>query len=518
MPPSISTIERSNPPPRRKSCAACIKAKRRCDLRQPSCLRCSQRKIDCSYLTHPESPSNKRDGDDTLGSPPQTGSSPNVQPPELMKDPLAEISSWDTNFDFNMDLDLSSSYNSSCLPFPTISLDEPAFPGLDFLNEGMSMDNALNSIPPTPFPTLEMVLEDPMPLVPRSPKSQTPQIASLSRIQLLRAASELTEKRLRYSIDVFKAAPEGMVLEGGTAWSHPTLYRDSMPTFFEDALAACALHRAKNTTNTPMIQRVIELRYHRLLAAPIPTGNASDILARAHAILLYQIMLFFDDSCAARALAEETLPALSESTTALVEFTRQADDEENDNASNPSRNIPLYPITAARTLYSDWTFQESLRRTLLMSFMFTQIQCLLRADFSGFMSSTFAPTAMSIETCLLSDPSRPPVFPSQDATALAAINHVLQQTPYGEEHKCDTQLLICRSFTLSAHLWHARDPVEFAVAWRDKKHLVAQPWTVWKRIDTAQADDIDQLGRILMTSGMGIEETKGWFASRGSSL
>ncbi|KAH8161065.1 hypothetical protein CIB48_g7185 [Xylaria polymorpha] len=101
---------------------------------------------------------------------------------------------------------------------------------------------------------------------------------------------------------------------------------------------------------------------------------------------------------------------------------------------------------------------------------------------------------------------------------MAAIRHALQQSPYNDASKCDPRFLLCRSLTLSAHLWHARDPVEFAVAWRDKKHLVAQPWNIWKRIDSAQPDDIDQFGRILMTSGMGIDEAKGWFASKGGRL
>lgn len=37
------------PPPRRKSCAACTKAKRRCDYALPACLRCSDRGIECHY-------------------------------------------------------------------------------------------------------------------------------------------------------------------------------------------------------------------------------------------------------------------------------------------------------------------------------------------------------------------------------------------------------------------------------------------------------------------------------------
>ena len=35
--------------PRRKSCSACVKAKRRCDFAVPTCLRCSNRDISCDY-------------------------------------------------------------------------------------------------------------------------------------------------------------------------------------------------------------------------------------------------------------------------------------------------------------------------------------------------------------------------------------------------------------------------------------------------------------------------------------
>lgn len=51
---------------RRKSCTACVQAKRRCDLRLPQCTRCVKRKADCKYvskytslkviLTHPGHP------------------------------------------------------------------------------------------------------------------------------------------------------------------------------------------------------------------------------------------------------------------------------------------------------------------------------------------------------------------------------------------------------------------------------------------------------------------------------
>jgi hypothetical protein len=259
------------------------------------------------------------------------------------------------------------------------------------------------------------------------------------------------------------------------------------------------------------------MRYQKLVAAPIPTSSARDVLARTHALLLYQTMLFFDDSPAARALAEETAPALGDSAMALMQFVRhETEDEEDDTNANPARNIPLYPLTTARALYADWTFQESTRRTMLAALLFVQLQCIVRADFSNPLIRLHTPASLSSPSPSFSSSCLPAV--SQEASTIAAIKHVLQRSPQEDAGGCDSRLLLCRSLTLSAHLWHAHEPLEFAVAWRDKKHFVAQPWNIWRRMEGAQPDDIDEMGRILMCAGFGIEEAKAWFAAKGGAL
>ncbi|KAH6718281.1 hypothetical protein BKA61DRAFT_299989 [Leptodontidium sp. MPI-SDFR-AT-0119] len=47
MDPSVVIVHRSDT--RRKACAGCVKAKRRCDLTLPACSRCTKRNIGCSY-------------------------------------------------------------------------------------------------------------------------------------------------------------------------------------------------------------------------------------------------------------------------------------------------------------------------------------------------------------------------------------------------------------------------------------------------------------------------------------
>lgn len=457
----------------------------------------------------------------SLRTGPGLSPSPSVQPQDLMRSILHDMPPWETTttgFDFNLDMSPAYTHAPSCSSFPSVAFefDAPAMPGLEFLDDAVDMDSMLRSL--SPAPGLPPGSGDPLPVAVRPPPRS--QIASVSRIHLLRAVSDLIDKRLRYTVDAFKCAPGDMVLDGGTPWSHPALYRDAMPACLEDALSACALHRAKNAVNAAVIQRVIEARYQRLLAAPIPTTSVTDLMARTHALVLYQIMLFFDDSSSAgRALAEETASALGDSAMALMAFVRHEDEDEDEDAdldvvsSNPSRNIPLYPLTTARALYADWTFQESMRRTLLVSFMLIQLQCLMRADFS-----VLVPGALTPSTTSSSGPPRPECVSPDDASTLAAIKLAIQQSPDSDTARCDSRMMLCRSLTMSAHLWHARDPVEFAVAWRDRRHLVAQPWNIWKRVDAAQPDDIDRMGRMLMTSGMGMAEAKAWFASKGSSL
>jgi hypothetical protein len=60
-----------------------------------------------------------------------------------------------------------------------------------------------------------------------------------------------------------------------------------------DALAVCSLYLAKNDTNSKFVLRHIRLRAKELLAGPSP-GTSLDILSRAQALLLYQIILVFD--------------------------------------------------------------------------------------------------------------------------------------------------------------------------------------------------------------------------------
>ncbi|KAM0243448.1 hypothetical protein ACHAPO_000296 [Fusarium lateritium] len=265
--------------------------------------------------------------------------------------------------------------------------------------------------------------------------------------------------RLQWAVDEIKRAPEKMVLENQTPWSHPLLYKDGMPRSIQDAHSSCALYMAKNRVNSPIIFRSIESCVNDLLAAPAPI-TPLECLAHTQALILYQIIRLYDGDIGARASAEGIIPAIESSAVSLFSYAQFDIDA-------TVITLPTYPVAPTKAFWQDWIIQESLRRTLLFSFYFVQ------------------------------------------AYRIMAGCKILQ---------CDGRLGLCHAWTLSAHLWNATTPLSFAEAWRDKTHYVVTNAIFSEVLAEAQADDIDVFGKIMISSLLGQDEAEGWFASRGGKL
>lgn len=168
-------------PPRRKSCGACVAAKRRCDLAVPSCSRCLQRNVLCLYPGRQPSanpPSSgvteSQDGSWQLGTlvlPVHAENSPCHQP---------DIT--------NIHLPMGSEWNS----IDDLQADIPIDPSWDLLV----------------LPRFELAMRRTKPLKP---------------------LSEIIASKLQFTVDVLKNAPSMMVLETQLPWCHPQLYKKYMP-------------------------------------------------------------------------------------------------------------------------------------------------------------------------------------------------------------------------------------------------------------------------------------------------
>ncbi|KAK7726112.1 hypothetical protein SLS63_007789 [Diaporthe eres] len=82
----------------------------------------------------------------------------------------------------------------------------------------------------------------------------------------------------------------------------------------------------------------------------------------------------------------------------------------------------------------------------------------------------------------------------------------------------DDEELKRQCWTLSAHLWGAGDVLDFAAAWRDRKHRVVRRGTIRSTMMDAEAGDVEAFGKMLMTAALGVDETEDWLASMGEKL
>lgn len=263
--------------------------------------------------------------------------------------------------------------------------------------------------------------------------------------------------RVEWSIGQLKLIPRMMVEQNGTPWQHPMLYDDYMPRPLQDAYAACALYNARNGTNDERVAKYIRERIREMMISSMP-HRPTEVLARAHALLLYQIMLVFGGDMRLYSLAELLLPMMDEVGNALLPLSAQQTD--------PMGSLPLYPSTAARAAWTSYMFRESLRRTILSLYHFLTLCRLLRGD----------------------------------------------TTP------CATQIAVGNRVTLSAHLWNAKSAFDYAVAWNTQKHFLVEELDFKEVMRAAMPEDVDTFGKMIMIGLQGEDDFRGWYYTKGGVL
>ncbi|KAF9528762.1 hypothetical protein CPB83DRAFT_883240 [Crepidotus variabilis] len=274
------------------------------------------------------------------------------------------------------------------------------------------------------------------------------------------SSSELAaaiSSRLDYGMAQLKRVPSKMVLQKQTPWCHPLLYEDIMPRSMQDVFASCALYQSKNETNSKFIFRYIEERVRELITSPTPSAPL-EILARTQAFILYQLIRVFDGDISARAQADRDFPLLEPYTFSLQSIMTEEEED-------PGPILQLYPTGPTKAIWKSWILRESARRTYLICFYFLSFYTLL------------------------------------------------QDKSYCRDHPP-----ISTTWTASAHLWHASTVYHFAVAWKEKRHFVIRDLDYTDLLADANADDIDEYGRILIVSSIGIDDARGWFYTRGGLL
>jgi hypothetical protein len=210
MPPSWSAVERADPPPRKKSCAGCIKAKRRCSQDVPSCQRCRQRRLECKYASGrtPKPPLNHESSPELATPTPSTAHTVHV-------------------VDAGSD---SGQITPTHRPRVFVTPHEFAYTDLwtpsISSTEGVTVPSGSLSTPSPRF----------VELPPGAPPTSTSTSEVLDVLAATRPFSEISDAvayamkiRLQYALDRTSFAVNQMVFECSTPWSHPHLYQRETP-------------------------------------------------------------------------------------------------------------------------------------------------------------------------------------------------------------------------------------------------------------------------------------------------
>jgi Fungal Zn(2)-Cys(6) binuclear cluster domain len=163
---------------RRKSCSECVKAKRRCTLQLPSCIRCTKQNLPCQYY----------------------GQQPNT---------LNQTS---------LQITLARKDRRQSTPILTTQANDPRM-------TSMITQSELDLLTMNTLPFIDNFMVSSMSQL-TSPTIYAPSIVGEASFGPMPKA---WEPRFKYAIKQLELTPSSMVRENQTPWSHPLLYDDFMP-------------------------------------------------------------------------------------------------------------------------------------------------------------------------------------------------------------------------------------------------------------------------------------------------
>ncbi|KAJ1325505.1 RNA polymerase II-specific transcription factor-like protein [Microdochium nivale] len=302
---------------RRKSCLACTRSKRCCDLGLPQCSRCAERQLSCVYA--PVVASRRRrphrevakETSATIHRASLASRRVDTASNTVHHDPIlpVDVNSNDIDVNFNIDIDIDS-FDAAMLDPCLVGTIQPG-PGFDMMNS-IFTTNLHNATPPATSSSLSPSVSYYPQLI--NNNTEITMVPSTKPLILLPADAHalhaVLDPRLHYTMAQFRVAPEHFALSCQTPWSHPLLYRDRLPRSVAIAQACCALHVARCPANAAMVTRNIANHARELcllvLEDNLPSSSEDpmlDLLAHMQALLLFQIMLHFDpDPLAKRGL------------------------------------------------------------------------------------------------------------------------------------------------------------------------------------------------------------------------
>lgn len=247
------------PPSHRRSCTACVLAKRRCDLKPSQCSRCMSKGVDCTYDNEPSFSS----------KPAEAGSSAEPQPR-----PTQEVGVFTPSNVGLPDMDSMSLFNP------------------DMLNPSSPFIPSFNLIP------------------------------SSIVLPAVNATGRQNGDTLAYLNSQVRSYPASFVYQAKTPFIHPRSCQNQTPQALQDAFTVCAVYLTMTPSNKSTVFRIIESKAADLIQNHTGTEiSIPEDLACVQALILVQIVQLFDGDIRQRAIAERNESVLIQWTEQLQSRT-----------------------------------------------------------------------------------------------------------------------------------------------------------------------------------------------------
>ncbi|KAF2109289.1 hypothetical protein BDV96DRAFT_605006 [Lophiotrema nucula] len=300
---------------RKKSCKNCVKAKRRCDLGYPCCKRCFAKQLTCNYPTA----SRVRETEEVVVRlrTPDLIPFDSAAPSEPANTSTAELQDDGFTIDPVLLQSSDSSGNSHSSSSPESSspetITEPWPPSWNWQTHPAG----------PPITIMEGLL----------PQIWEPSI--------------LSDTQVGSSLNRVCGFIPALAYSGSTDYLHEALYQDWQPQAYQDSIALSSLYMCKTGSNQSILRRAIDSKINGLISQS-KTWTLREHLAAVQALIIYQIIRLFDPELGMQAQAEKHNTMLE---VWVAHLWKRFFNEPQKFAN----------------CFDNWVFQESLRRTVLLS-------------------------------------------------------------------------------------------------------------------------------------------------------
>ncbi|KAF2003923.1 hypothetical protein P154DRAFT_74286 [Amniculicola lignicola CBS 123094] len=328
---------------RRKSCQACVKAKRRCDLSFPRCKRCVDKSLDCKYKSAGKVLEKAGEG---------------VVP---QKAPEVFI----VNDFSKLDRPAGTPSTSSSSPFQVGNDINPGVPDLDWSHVDPNLTSLFQTSSDSSRSRRSPSSE--RPLFPPEYDGRSALGQSLPDFQILDSLQPsgnpfypayLNDAQVLFIVTQLLKFPYTLARTGSTPFMHSTLWSTTTPDPYVDAVTLSALSLVRTPQTTPLLNQGISQKIKNMAHCWSDWG-IDEHLAAVQALIIYQIIRLFDPDLSA---GPQTSPSVEnmhgpEQDNNLLEVWAAVLWKRAFNETSPSHTTP-----AMKNI-----FDESLRRTVLMS-------------------------------------------------------------------------------------------------------------------------------------------------------